>query len=82
MMGFILVVVLILLIIDNVNSFLNHKVYSNRNRKSILFGEIKPFSEEWARKRGMEPGYGGIRYYYLLNTFIYLKIILKINTNK
>ena len=49
----------------NVNSFLNHKVYSNRNRKSILFGEIKPFSEEWARKRGMEPGYGGIRYYYL-----------------
>jgi len=65
MMGFIFVVVvfLMLLIIDNVHSFLNHKVYSNR--KSILFGEIKPFSEEWARKRGMEPGYGGIRYYYL-----------------
>ena len=79
MKGFILVVVvlIILLIIDNVNSFLNHKVYSNRNRKSILFGEIKPFSEEWARKRGMEPGYGGIRYTIILNTFHCLKIIFK-----
>lgn len=56
-----LLLILILVIDINIaNSFINHKVYS---RKSILYSAVKPFSEEWARQRGMEPGYGGILYH-------------------
>jgi hypothetical protein len=42
------------------------------NRNRILLAdnkEIKPFSEEWAKLRGMEPGYGGnIRLIIIINT--------------
>lgn len=64
-MKVIIITLIILLIISIVSSFSinnnnNHNVY---NRKTLLLAnenDIKPFSDEWARLRGMEPGYGGI----------------------
>ena len=73
-------ILLILLIISIVSSFSinnnNHNVY---NRKTLLLAnenDIKPFSEEWARLRGMEPGYGGIFMIKLLITIIAIIITM------
>jgi len=55
------IVTILLLMITIVSSFIIKNSVYNRNR--ILLADnkvIKPFSEEWAKLRGMEPGYGGI----------------------
>ena len=55
------IVTMFLLMIAIVSSFTIKNNAYNRNR--ILLADnkvIKPFSEEWAKLRGMEPGYGGI----------------------
>ena len=64
------IVTILLLMITIVSSFIIKNSVYNRNRILLADNkEIKPFSEEWAKLRGMEPGYGGnIRLIIIINT--------------
>lgn len=68
LMKIIIHIILILLLITLVSSFLINNNHYNNNRRTLILSAndyvdasgFRIFSKEWAKLRGMEPGFGGI----------------------